>query len=340
MMTNPAPVCSIAVLPVPAGSSFSAMVRAAGEHGGDGAAVARSLGLDPASVLDLSASLNPFAPDVAALVGDVPASTFNAYPDASAGTELLAAHVGVSADRVVLTNGGAEAIALVAALLGDGLVDDPDFSLYRRHLRSGDDPSGGRWRSNPSSPLGLLAGPDETATVWDEAFWPMTMGSWTRGDDAAWRIGSLTKLWSCPGIRLGHVIAPDAASAARIRGSQPRWSVNGLALALLPTLLGREDLPATAARIGRHRALLAAAVADLGFDVMDGVAPWLLLPSTPGLRAALAPLGIVVRDCGSFGLPDVHRIGLPAPRDVDRVLTALATVAPRVPTTVAEVSSA
>ena len=35
----------------------------AGSHGGDGPAIAAALGLDPGSVLDLSMSLNPLAPD-------------------------------------------------------------------------------------------------------------------------------------------------------------------------------------------------------------------------------------------------------------------------------------
>ena len=40
-----------------------------GRHGGDGPAVARALGLDPADLLDLSQNLNPFAPPVADVVG-------------------------------------------------------------------------------------------------------------------------------------------------------------------------------------------------------------------------------------------------------------------------------
>ena len=58
--------------------------------------------------------------------------------------------------RLLLTNGGAEAIALVAAELGPGWVDEPDFSLYRRHLPA-IDPDGPRWRSNPHNPTGRLA---------------------------------------------------------------------------------------------------------------------------------------------------------------------------------------
>ncbi len=58
-------------------------------HGGDGPAVARALGLDPAAVLDLSLSLNPCAPDVAALAARH-VDSLRRYPDASDATRLLA----------------------------------------------------------------------------------------------------------------------------------------------------------------------------------------------------------------------------------------------------------
>src|SRR5204863_4411610 len=76
-----------------------------GLHGGDGPAVAEALGLDPSSVLDLSVSLNPFAPDVRALaLGHLDALT--RYPAPERATCALGAAVRVDASRVVLTNGG------------------------------------------------------------------------------------------------------------------------------------------------------------------------------------------------------------------------------------------
>ncbi|MCU1500795.1 MAG: putative threonine-phosphate decarboxylase [Ilumatobacteraceae bacterium] len=302
-----------------------------GAHGGDGAAVAAALAIDPRVILDLSASMNPLAADVTALAATLLArqahGALTRYPDPRGAAACLADAIGVDPDRLVLTNGGSEAIALVAAEVRTGAVIEPEFSLYRRHLAAVDDRAP-RWRSNPSNPLGELAAPDDTAGVWDEAFFALATGRWTRGDDGAWRLGSLTKLWSCPGLRLGYVIAPDLHSAERIRARQPQWSVNGLALALLPELLARTDLAAWATGIARLRDELLVALVGLGIDAAPTSANWLLVRQ-PDLRRRLAPFGVVVRDCASFGLDGLHRVALPPPAQLDRVCDAFAAVMAR-----------
>jgi histidinol-phosphate/aromatic aminotransferase/cobyric acid decarboxylase-like protein len=298
----------------------------AGDHGGDGITIARHLGVPVADIIDLSMSLNPVAPDVAAIVGSC-TDAVGRYPDPAAATVALAAAVGVPTDRVVLTNGGAEAIALVAAELGAGDVVDPEFSLYRRHLaevRRG----AGRWRSNPSNPLGQLAAADDVAEVWDEAFWPLATGTWSRGDDTAWRLGSLTKLWACPGLRLGYVIAPDAAAAASIAARQPRWAVNALALAVVEPVLAMTDLCGWATTVAAIRVDLAGTLAAQGHDVVATAANWLLVRSTAPLRDRLAAEGVVVRDCTNFGLAGVFRVAVPQPDHVARVVAAFAAVGP------------
>jgi threonine-phosphate decarboxylase len=231
--------------------------------------------------------------------------------------------MGVEADRLLLTNGGAEAIALVANDLQAGWVVEPEFSLYRRHLRALD-PGAGRWRSNPHNPSGLLAGPGETARVWDEAFWPLATGTWTRGDagGGAVVIGSLTKLLACPGLRIGYVLTPTAAMAARLEMSQPQWALNGLAAAALPDLLATVDLPAWAAGTARLRLDLVATLSDSGYQPASSDANWVLVRA-PGLRERLAAAAICVRDCASFGLPGTVRIAVPDARGLSRLRKAL-----------------
>jgi histidinol-phosphate/aromatic aminotransferase/cobyric acid decarboxylase-like protein len=278
----------------------------AGAHGGDGARLAAALGVEPAAVLDLSASLNPLAPDAGEVVGKH-LDALRRYPDPTRATNALAEAMGVDPDRLVLTNGGAEAIALVAAELG-GRVEEPDFGLYPRG-------GGPLWRSNPHNPTGRLAAGH--ADVWDEAFYPLATGRWTSGEPLV--VGSLTKLLACPGLRVGYVLGGPPLRP-------PAWSVNGLACAALPDLLQTVDLPAWAAGVAALRRRLVDVLHDAGLDPEPSDANFVLVRA-PGLRGRLAPHGILVRDCASFGLPDHVRIGVPDDAGLTRLQEVLCAVA-------------
>ena len=288
--------------------------------------MARALGVEPGTILDLSASLNPLAPDVAIIaarhLGDLAR-----YPDDAEradATALLADAIGVDGDRLLLTNGAAEAIALVAAEHPIGWVEPPEFSLYERHLARLE-PGAPRWRSNPNNPLGTLAGAGEHANVWDESFWALATATWTRGDERSYRVASLTKLWRCPGLRLGYVIAPDGDSARRLAARQPAWSVSSLALAVIGPLLARTELARWTAGIAALRSALAALFP--GFDVVESAANWVLVHQTGDLRAALARHGVLVRDCSNFGLPATIRVAVPDEHGLQRLARALDQVA-------------
>lgn len=302
------------------GSHLGSVIPA-GSHGGDGARLAASLGVAPDQVLDLSASLNPLAPDPAPMLG-AHLDAIGRYPDPEAATAALAGAMGVAADRLLLTNGGAEAIALVASQLGPGWVEEPEFALYRRHL-PGLDRAGPRWRSNPHNPSGLLAAPDEVAEVWDEAFWPLATGTWTRGDSdgGAVVLGSLTKLFACPGLRVGYVLAaPDLVRQLGVR--QPMWAVNGLVCAALADLLAVADLAAWSLEVARLRRALVVLLEAHGLAPAPSDANWVLV-SAPTLRDGLAAQGILVRDCASFGLAGTVRIAVPGDQGLDRLAEAL-----------------
>lgn len=292
-----------------------------GAHGGDGSLLAAALGVGVHDVLDLSASLNPCAPDVATLVVEHAAAVRH-YPDPTRATVALADAIAVDPARVVLTNGGAEAIALVAAECPVGRVDDPDFALYARHLRCLD-ASGPRWRSNPHNPTGRLAPASEPAAVWDEAFYQLTTGTWTRGDADAIVIGSLTKLFACPGLRAGYVLAPDAAFATRLRTRQPAWSVNALACSVLPTLVASADLPVWARSAAAHRDALDRVLRAAGLEPEPSDAPWLLVRDAPRVREHLARCAVLVRDTASFGIPHGVRIAAPDAAGLERLEHAL-----------------
>jgi histidinol-phosphate/aromatic aminotransferase/cobyric acid decarboxylase-like protein len=292
-----------------------------GPHGGDGARLAAALSVPPDAILDLSVSLNPCAPDVSELIR-THAGAARRYPDSTKATATLARTLDVDPDLVVLTNGGAEAIALVAAELPVGDVDHSDFSLYAHYLARVE--SGApRWRSNPHHPTGLLARADERAAVWDEAFYPLATGTWSRRDPDAIVVGSLTKVFACPGLRAGYLIAPRPEVAARIRRRQPEWSVNALVCSMLPDLLARADLPEWAAAIARLREQLAALLRDHDLEPEPSDANFVFVRDVCRLRDRLAEHGVLVRDTASFGAPGGVRIAVPDEEGLDRLARAL-----------------
>ncbi len=293
------------------------MSLAPGPHGGDGEAVARALGVAVGDVLDLSMSLNPAAADPVPIVA-AHLDALGRYPDAHRAHRALAESLGVAPERLLVTNGGAEAISLVAGALG-GSVVEPEFALHPRG-------TGPRWRSNPHNPTGLLAGPDERADVWDEAFYPLATGHWTRGDANCVVVGSLTKLLACPGLRVGYVVA-DPDLVAELGRAQPAWSLNGLACAALPALLDTVDLARSAAAVAAGRAELTTLLASHGFAVRPSQANWVLV-DRPGLRDELLGARVLVRDCTSFGLPATVRIAVPTASGLERLARALEHIDP------------
>ncbi len=295
---------------------------APGPHGGDVLRLATALGRPPTDILDLSASLNPLAPAIepvlaAALEG------IGHYPDDERATRALAEAMDVDPARLVLTNGGAEAIALVAQAHPVGWAEECDFGLYRRHLRTLD-PAGPRWRSDPHNPTGRLAPADDVAAVRDEAFYLLATGTWTRGDAASTVVGSLTKAWAMPGLRVGYVLATDAEAAQTIRSLRPRWSVNGLVCAALPALLARAEPARWRDGIAGLRRELVSLLGAHRLHAEPSDVNYVWVPHAHRLRERLLPHGILVRHGGSFGHPDAVRIAVPDADGLDRLASALA----------------
>ncbi|MEO6121982.1 MAG: hypothetical protein ABIW46_02125, partial [Acidimicrobiales bacterium] len=118
---------------------------------------------------------------------------------------------------------------------------------------------------------------------------------------------------------IGYVVADDVDRFARL---QPHWSVNSLAVAVLPGLLAVAELAAWADSVSAGRGALVEVLARHGLTAEPSDAPWVLVRA-PGLRELLAPHGVVVRVCASFGLPDHVRIAVPGPDGLARLDSAL-----------------
>lgn len=153
-------------------------------------------------------------------------------------------------------------------------------------------------------------------------------------------VGSLTKLFALPGLRVGYLVGPPPL-LARIDELRDPWAVNHLAQlagewaleqAASQTSQGGWSIAATRALIAQERARLQGAMAQLpGCTVWRSRANFLLLelndswPRAAELADWLGRRGILIRDASNFpGLRERHvRIAVRGSSDNDRLLAAM-----------------
>ncbi len=298
------------------------------EHGGNVYEVSRMLGVDPLSITDLSATLNPFAPDLGRLIKQAVDMRYHRrYPDEHDASKELADSIGISPNQLLLTHGGSEAISLVARACGRGYCDHPEFSLYERYLPE-IDTNGVKFRSNPRNPTGELAATSERAGVWDEAFYQMATGQWTRRDfdGGSYVLGSLTKLLACPGIRMGYVICPDEEPIQSIKLYRPEWTFGGIECYVLANVLNSCDIEGWSRMLTEATHDLADLLSSYGLGVDHRDAPWVLVRGVDDLDRRLIEHGVLIRDCTNFNMPGTYRISACRGMEMERLDRALAKV--------------
>ena len=119
-------------------------------------------------------------------------------------------------------------------------------------------------------------------------------------------IGSLTKFYAIPGLRLGYLAGP-AEVVARLRELQPPWSVNGLAQEVGLACLDQEEYGReTRTLIQEQREGLSRELADMGLRIFPSAANYLLfrlVPEHPPAEVVveeLAAKAVLVRDCSNY----------------------------------------
>jgi len=305
-------------------------------------------------------------PDSLALALAVEHLTSYPEPDSTtlrhalAARHRLAERYGTGPESVLVTNGACEAIELVMASLAPRrvVVLVPAFTEYEDAARAwgrtvvtiaAREEDGFRWDfsrldvgpddlvvlGNPANPTGVLSEvPELEATlVVDETFLDFAEQV-AEGGQAASAIGrprtlvirSFTKLFACPGLRLGYVVGDVRALRAR----QPAWSVSRLAqiagaAALADT--GYQDFTRRFVR-ERREELMQALESVPGLKVFPSAANFLLIRVAKARETArrLAEQGIVVRVCDSFTelAPDTYlRVAVRKRSDNQRLVEAL-----------------
>ena len=246
-------------------------------HGGGVERAARAWRCGAREVLDLSTGVHPERdPDGLRVWLAEHADLVQRYPDPEGepARSALAEALDLSSDRVLIVAG---AQSVVDRLFDHWPVEsiaigDPEYEEVERCAsRVGVDvrstpigtpfaPADATWVTSPNSHTGESpTAPTGIHDVLDESY--ASLERRRRNNDLnCLRIGSLTKTFSMPGLRLGYVVgSPD--QLAPIRERQPPWPAPTVALHLLPERLPRwKELDALAREdVDRLEALLCAA---------------------------------------------------------------------------------
>jgi histidinol-phosphate/aromatic aminotransferase/cobyric acid decarboxylase-like protein len=159
--------------------------------------------------------------------------------------------------------------------------------------------------------------------VVDEAYQPLCDGvpATVPGERVA-VLRSLTKLFALPGLRVGYLVAAPAVAAA-VRAALPPWNVSAPALAAGVVALAQPIEPVRAA-IARLRVRLVERLARLGVTPRAAFASFVVVDvgDAAAFSATLLARGVRVRDCTSFGLPSLVRLGVRSDEDQERLVAA------------------
>ena len=289
----------------------------------------------PPRILDLSASLNPLAPDVTALAA-ARLDTLTRYPDAveraDATTLLAGADRGRRRPRRAdqrRRRGDRPGGRGRAGRLGR----DAGVLALRAPPGRASSPAPPRWRSNPNNPLGTLAAAGDRAG----GVGRVVLAARHRHVDAGrrrrlpHRLAHQAVALPRPAPRLRH--RPRSADAARAAG-RPAAGVVG----------ERPGARPRGAAPGPHRpAGWAAGIATAARRAWPRSSPATTSSSrrptgssshdAAYLREPLGARGVLVRDCASFGLPGTIRVAVPDADGWERLAAALGRRGRLVPST-------
>ncbi|PFH34066.1 aminotransferase, class I/II superfamily protein [Besnoitia besnoiti] len=109
----------------------------------------------------------------------------------------------------------------------------PSDVQYKEYERSAEN-NGLQLRGSQEAELVCVVNPCNPTGDWAKKLYD------TRGIKV-FVIQSWTKIWACPGLRVGSLLAPHPDEAKRIRKHQVPWSLNTLAIAFLSEVVKDTD---------------------------------------------------------------------------------------------------
>jgi threonine-phosphate decarboxylase len=305
------------------------------------------------NVLDFSASVNPFPPEIK---WHCDPADLTYYPDDSY-SELKTRISSVfhrDPSEICVGNGSIEIIRVFSNVaLGRGTsgrhyyIAPPTFGEYELSARLAGatrtiDPNCAdvTYFCNPNNPTGTLTPKADLLSrldritnggilFCDEAFIGLADPRESLADVRSQNLfvlHSLTKTFSVPGLRIGFGFG-DPDLVEKIETARSPWCVNAYAEAFaMEALLHLEDLAASRASIATERDWLITGITAIGLNCCPSSVNYILVEcgrDVSALCSALVGQNILVRDCTSFGLPTCIRVAVRTRDENSQLLEAL-----------------
>lgn len=227
-------------------------------HGGGIQAAAKKWQCDVSEILDLSTGLHPNgAPDWIADWLQNHAGLVAQYPDVQGepARSHLATYLGVDAEHVLITAGAQAVIEVIFQAMPwqSMAIEVPCYNepircatragcavhIFEKHTLL--PPTDMLWLTSPHNPTGEeKVFPAHTQGVFDESYMPFQQRQRLGLLNGVIRLGSLTKTFCIPGLRLGYVVA-DKTTIHQLQTWLSPWPAPTFALHLLPKLLQEAD---------------------------------------------------------------------------------------------------
>ncbi|HJJ59838.1 MAG TPA: histidinol-phosphate transaminase [Methanocorpusculum sp.] len=300
-------------------------------------------------VLDVSASLNPFAPDIPCTfsIDDV-----RRYPDDSYAElkEAISKVFKRPAEEICVGNGSAELIRVYCQVIfGKSCrINMPTFEEYAlsaelagKNVTSDPEDWDVRFICNPDNPTGVMLERGELCSIVseaedagqqifvDEAFMDLAETNESVSDvsaDNLFVLRSLTKSFAVPGLRFGFGFGCPKL-IEKIETARTPWSVNSFAELFAKEAFERYgELRLSAKKISREREWFFEELERRGIPYFASKTNYICLSvgkSAADVTRDMLREGVCVRDCTSFGLPENIRISVETREKNKIVLEAL-----------------
>ena len=300
------------------------------------------------SLLDVSASMNPFVPEFTCAYNH---DDLAVYPDDSYAElkEKIARTFNRNVDEICVGNGSAEIIRVFCKVT-DGKtcrIDMPTFGEYSLSARLAgktviqNSKADIRFICNPNNPTGILTPRDEMLNLAqeaedtssmlfvDEAFMELAETDESISDirsENLFVMRSITKCFTVPGLRFGFGFG-EPELIEKIETARTPWTVNAFAEKYAMTAFDHyEELKESAAKITEERNWYTEEIEKLGLSCYPSQVNFITIklerPASE-VWAKMLEHGISVRDCTSFELPDCIRVSVETRDKNRRVLEAL-----------------